>query len=97
MTLEEPRPETPEEHDRRKAAALDFDPGCEVTGCEQRGSQGARCRSCNSVRLILCGAHAGRMERRMREYPRYTLCGECGAEGKGFRLLEFRPLSRWFD
>lgn len=95
MTL---RPEAPEEYDRRKCAEIgDFDPSCDVNGCVQNGTQGARCRECGSVRFVMCGAHAGVSERNLRLKPRPSRCGECGAEGLAYQLVEFRPLAGWFS
>ena len=88
--------ETPAEYDKRKCEALDFEPSCDVTGCEQRASQGARCAECGSVRMIMCGAHAGRAQRNLRERPKATRCEDCGATGFTPASLEFRPLQGWF-
>ena len=86
------RPEKPEEHDARKAAPYDFDPGCDVKGCQQRGSQSFRCQQCGGVRMLLCGAHAGYLERSLRERPLHMKCGECKAEGPSTGLFAVRPL-----
>lgn len=84
--------EKPEEYDRRKAAPYDFEPQCEVNGCEQRASQTIRCLQCGSVRMMLCGAHAGHTQRSLTQSPIAMKCGDCKISGSSAALFEFRPL-----
>ena len=86
--------ETPEAYYRRMSEPLDFEPGCEIDGCEQRASQGMRCTSCSAVHILLCGAHAGVSQRSLRDDV--VTCPECGAEGVAKALAEWRPLAGWF-
>lgn len=93
MTMQE-RPEKPEEYDRRMSAPYDFEPGCEIKGCEQRASLGVRCIMCKNIRVLLCGAHAGISQRRTKDVP--VKCEVCGAEAKAQNVLEWKPLAGWF-
>lgn len=84
--------ETPREHDARIVAPYDFDPGCDMKECTARATQGVRCRKCGEIVLMLCGAHAGRIERRGADA---TVKSSCGLQGPAKDVLEFRPLSGW--
>ena len=91
MTLEEPRPETPTEHDRRKVAPLEFALHCALPECELRVSAAARCKSCHAPLMLLCTPHSGAV-------PTITVlvrCAGCKAIAHGAVLLEVISLAGW--
>lgn len=84
--------ETPQEYDRRKSAGLDFEPECDSVGCDLRASRRASCAACGFVFMLLCGAHAGRSERVIRQRVKSRSCPECGCEAPTRELVEYAPL-----
>lgn len=97
----EKRPETPVEYEKRMAAPYDFEPECESSNipaerCDLPGSFGVQCKACGSIIGVLCGAHAGRAEKNMREEPVVAVCEVCGVEGSSADLIEVRSLAGWF-
>lgn len=84
--------ETPREHDARLVAPLDFPLLCDARECEMPATQGVRCRECSRVVYLLCGAHAGYLQRTRAEHP---VKSQCGARGTVREVLEFRAISEW--